>query len=355
MRPIIIAISIAFFCTSIHAEETVSLEIEEYLEGYNDAYFNAEYQKAIDLGLEALRVIEKNYTPEHPNAAAMLNNLAALYKAKGNYAEAEKLYKKALATYENTLGLDNLYAAKVWNALGENYQARRKYSEAESSYKNAQAILEKSVGSNDPSVEIIQSHLGSLYKDQRKYAEAEETLKASLQAIAGAYGEGHPMLIRLISDLGKVYEIQKKSAEAEQYYRYCWGVFKGNFYQEDATIDKAMNRLKQEADRLWAQRNEPIYRRLMDFNDLYIGPWHPDAPRILDQLPMLYLKQERYSEAANIYEDSLEIMLSNLGPQHLNVAKVLENMEKFYRKMGRPDKADEAAEKARLIRDRKRY
>jgi tetratricopeptide (TPR) repeat protein len=70
---------------------------------------------------------------------------------------------------------------------------------------------------------------------------------------------------------------------------------------------------------------------------------------------MLYLKQQRYVEAQNIYEDSLEIMLSNLGPDHLNVAKVLTNMSKFYRKMGEIDKANDAKEKAELIRSKIRY
>ncbi|MCX5705604.1 MAG: tetratricopeptide repeat protein [Candidatus Omnitrophica bacterium] len=354
MRKILIAIFIAVVFTSIYAEEDISWQVEEYLDGYNDAYIYGDYQKAIDLGTSALGVIEKKFGPDHPNDAAMINNLATLYKIKGNYAQADELYQKALGIYELTLGLDNLYTAKVWNALGENYQAWRKFNEAESSYNNSIDILEKNLGSNDPAVAIVRSHLGSLYLDQHKYAEAESILKTSLQAIADS-GQEYPKLIRLASDMGKLYEKQQKFTEAEQYYRYAWGVFKSCFYQEDASIDKAINRLKSEAAKLWSQINEPIYKRLMDINDLYIGPWHPDAPRVLDNLPMLYLKETRYAEAVNIYEDSLEIMMSNLGQEHLNVAKVLENMAKFYRKMNKPDKAKEASEKAEFIRSKKRY
>ena len=32
--------------------------------------------------------------PEHPDVAASLNNLAGIYKAQGNYAQAEPLYKR---------------------------------------------------------------------------------------------------------------------------------------------------------------------------------------------------------------------------------------------------------------------
>jgi tetratricopeptide (TPR) repeat protein len=91
---------------------------------------------------------------------------------------------------------------------------------------------------------------------------------------------------------------------------------------------------------------------MMDLNDLYVGTWHPDAPDFLNNLPMLYLKEKRFSEAQNIYEDSLEIMMSNLGPNHINVANTLTNMGKFYRKMGNRAKAEEMEEKAKIIRQK---
>ncbi len=36
--------------------------------------------------------------------ATSLNNLALLYKAQGNYAEAEPLYRRSLAIWEKALG-----------------------------------------------------------------------------------------------------------------------------------------------------------------------------------------------------------------------------------------------------------
>jgi len=345
----------AFIACFSYAQGDLSWEIEEYLEGYINACFNAQYQKSIDLAEDAIRAMEKEYGPEHLNVAAMLNNLAALYKIKGKYAEAHKLYSRALVIYEKRLGLDNYYAAKVWNAIGDNYQIRRKYPEAEKSYKNSQLILEKNFGSGNPNTSVLLSYLGSLYKDQRKYKEAEDMLLFSLRSITAAYGGGHPILIRPLNDIGKLCEMQGRLKEADEYYKYGWSIFKGNFYQEGASAGGALNRLQSEVDKLWEQRNEPIYKRLIDINDLYVGPWHPDAPEILDSLPNLYLELTRYSEAENIYEDALEIMLSNLGPEHLNIAKVLDNMARFYRKMRKFDKAQEASGKAKLIHGKNLY
>ncbi len=349
---VFLIVSLVIFPVLSFAEDNISWQIEEYLEGFLDAYFNARYQKAIDACEDALIVIEKKFGPGHANTAAILTNLGNLYKIQKKYNQAEKFYKKALEIYESSMGIDNIYTASVWNALGENYQSRRKFNEAEGSFNNAQQVLAKSFGVNAPGPALVGGQLGILYKEQRKYKEAEAILISSLQSAVGGYGEGHPILIHMVSAIGKLYEAMGQELQAEQYYRYAWWIFKNNFFQEDATIDKAFNRLKSESDKLWSQRNDPIYKRLLNINDLYVGPWHPEAPDIIENLPMLYAKQKRYVEAENIYEDALELMLSNLGSNHLNISKVFDNMAKFYRKIDKPDKAKESLEKARLIREK---
>lgn len=346
---VLIILSVSFF-TFIYAEEETDLRLEEYLKSYSDAYFSAQYQKAIGIADSALNAIEKKFGPNHPNVAAMLANLAALNKIQSRFSEAEKLYKRSLEIYESTLGLDNPFAAKIWVALGENYQARHKYIEAESCYKNSKIIWEKNFGPENPNTNAALTDLGDLYRLQHKYAEAEAMLKRSLEITATAYGQGHPVLIRPLSILGLLYNDQGKTAEAEHFFKFARGIFKGNFTREEPTIESAVNRLKAEINRIRSQRDEPIYKRIVDLNDLYIGPWHQDAPKIIDNLPALYLKEERYTEAENIYQDSLELMLSNLGPDHLNIVKTLNNMEKFYRKIGEPEKAKEAKVDAQTVR-----
>ena len=51
--------------------------------------------------------------PEHPEVATSLNNLAALYKAQGRYAEAEPLYRRSLAIKEKALGPEHPSVATI--------------------------------------------------------------------------------------------------------------------------------------------------------------------------------------------------------------------------------------------------
>ncbi len=57
--------------------------------------------------------------PDHPDLAASLNNLAALYQAQGKYAEAEPLYKRSLAIAEKAFGPEHPIVAQAL----ENYAA----------------------------------------------------------------------------------------------------------------------------------------------------------------------------------------------------------------------------------------
>ena len=57
---------------------------------------------AIDIQ-RALAIWEKVLGPEHPDVALSLNNLALLYHAQGQYAEAQPLYQRALAILEKTM------------------------------------------------------------------------------------------------------------------------------------------------------------------------------------------------------------------------------------------------------------
>ena len=62
-----------------------------------ELYRTGKYERAVIVAKKALQVAEENAGPDHPDVAASLNNLALLYRAQGQYAQAEPLYKRSLA------------------------------------------------------------------------------------------------------------------------------------------------------------------------------------------------------------------------------------------------------------------
>ncbi len=72
--------------------------------------------------------------------AASFSDEARLYYQQGEYAEAERLYRRSLAIREKALGPDHPDVATSLDNLAELYQAQGKYAEAEPLLQRSLAI-----------------------------------------------------------------------------------------------------------------------------------------------------------------------------------------------------------------------
>ncbi len=80
---------------------------ESLMEAYREGralYEAGRYEQAIPFYREALDFGEREFGPDHPTTATLLDNLAVLYHSRGRYEEAEPLYQRALAIREKALG-----------------------------------------------------------------------------------------------------------------------------------------------------------------------------------------------------------------------------------------------------------
>jgi tetratricopeptide (TPR) repeat protein len=89
-----------------------------------------EYDRAVAVAKEAIRLAEKEAGPDHPDVARSLNRLAGLYGVQGRYVEAQPLYERALAIRETALGPDHPALATSLNNLGLLHHRRGRYAEA---------------------------------------------------------------------------------------------------------------------------------------------------------------------------------------------------------------------------------
>ena len=80
---------------------------------------------------------------EHLTLAITLNNLALLYQAQGQYAQAEPLYQRALALWEKALGPEHPLLVISLHSLVLLYQSQGHEAQAEPLYRRALAILEE--------------------------------------------------------------------------------------------------------------------------------------------------------------------------------------------------------------------
>ena len=281
---------------------------EKYNKAGMKAYRQGQYAEAEKQWVSALKEAE-TFGPQDPRLATSLNNLAALYKAQGKYAEAEPLHLRALAIREKVLGPEHPQVATSLNNLAELYRTQGKYAQAEPLYKRSLAIKEKVLGPEHPSVATSLNNLAALYKAQGHYAEAEPLYRRALAIKEKALGPEHPGVATTLNNLAELYRAQGQYAEAE-----------------------------------------PLHKRALAIREKGLGPEHPRVATSLNNLAMLYRAQGKYTEAEPLYRRSLAIDEKALGPEHPNVATVLENYAVLLRKTKRKREAKKLEARAKAIR-----
>ena len=70
-------------------------------------YQQGRYSEAAKVAEEALKVAEKTFGTDHPNAVLSVFALGRIYHAQGKYTESEPLYKQSLKIWEKALGPDH--------------------------------------------------------------------------------------------------------------------------------------------------------------------------------------------------------------------------------------------------------
>lgn len=127
-------------------------------------YRGARYAEAEGLFERSLRIREKMQGRDHPDVAALLNNLANLYREQSRYAEAEPLYRRALRIWENLLGDEHPSVATALNNLAALYTDLGRHAEAELLFERALRIWEESLGPEHPSTQMARQNLEGLQR-----------------------------------------------------------------------------------------------------------------------------------------------------------------------------------------------
>ncbi len=103
--------------TSCLAQSSAKAKVDALYQKYIQLNKQGRYQEAIQYAKELVPAGEEVFGKGHPNVAIFMNNLAELYRALGDYAKAEPLYKRSLAIYEKVLGPEHPQEALGLNNL----------------------------------------------------------------------------------------------------------------------------------------------------------------------------------------------------------------------------------------------
>jgi CHAT domain-containing protein/tetratricopeptide (TPR) repeat protein len=298
-------------------------------------YRGRDNEKAESLHHRARTIWEKAYGPEDPRVAASLNNLAILYDYIGNYAKAEQCHKRALAIKEKTQGPEHRDVADCLHNLGDHYHERGEYANAEPLYQRALVIREKALGPEAPDVAAVLDNLATLNRDRGDYVKAESLAQRVLAIREKVLGPEHSDVAAALFELANINRDRGDYAKAEM------------FYQRAQTIWEKTQVLSSSLGALFLNDRAILYRKMGDYAqaeqlhkraqailEKVRGPQHPVVAQILDDLATLYCEMGEHTKAEPLLQNALAIHEKARGHQHLLVAESLNNLALLYAAKG---------------------
>lgn len=151
----------------------------------------------------------------HPERIHVINNLAVLYRSRGDEAAAESLYRDVLQDSRDTRGHLHPGTATIMNNLARLLKSQGRLDEALDLLEQALHIRSERLGERHPLVAMTYSDLGWVQHDRGALEAAERHYRKALDL----YPPGHAWRAATVFNLGRLFEAREQFELAEQHYR----------------------------------------------------------------------------------------------------------------------------------------
>ena len=185
-----------------------------------------EIHRVLDRGTESerdfvrgLELARTHRAVEDPLRAALLNNLAGLYRDRARYADAEPLLEESLRLRESPPGAGPVAIATARLNLAEIYRLQGRNDDAAPLYAKALELARPALGAGHPSLAAFVNQAAVSFEEDGRLDEAEPLFREALAGAEQALGPRHPLVAQTLDDLGRLLERRGAWAAAESTYR----------------------------------------------------------------------------------------------------------------------------------------
>lgn len=306
MRRIIVFIIVLVTATGAWAQDADSIAVADSLNSLANENFRAgNYDEALRLGGEAMRIRQEILGEESLDYAQSLNDMARFHSFKGDFFEAIRLGRKAIELKERLLGTENAdYAQSLSNMAGY-FSRTGNYDEAVRTGEEAMAIRERVVGKQHPDYAQSLNNLAKYHYFRGEYDLAVQMEKEALALREQIYGKQHPDYATSLSNLA-------------------------DFYEQQGNLAEAM-RCGSEA---------------LEIRRTTLGEHHPDYAESMANLAAYHHTLGNHAEAVRWGEEVLSLRKDVLGEDHPSYAWSLCKMANYYSANEQTDSADVYAVRA---------
>jgi tetratricopeptide (TPR) repeat protein len=266
------------------ADDLVRLTVQGELVHASLLRGRGELATAEAVGRRALALAEARLPARDPVVGSALNDLGVIHKFRGNYAEAEIVYRRALDIIESpedsadsasAAGVDADALATLYHNLGGLAHARGDFDAGEPLARRALELREAERGADHVQSAADRAAWGALLEGQGRFAEAEAAYVRALAVFERQLGPECLEAAAALASLGSVRHARGALAEAEG-----------------------------------------AYRRALAIREAALGPAHGDLGLTLHNLAVLLDERGQTAEAAAMGERARAMLAATLGEAH---------------------------------------
>ncbi len=204
------------------------------------ASFNADrYPEALSYFDTCLIIYDSILPPDHPEIAALLNNMGVVHNFRGDYRNALHFLKSSLQVHLGQPGGNTAdETAAMYSNIGLLLMESGDFHKALPYFRQALDIRENLLGENHPDVARGCNYIGDCYLQMNQFANALPWLNKALQIQQNLQPGGKPAdRSDCLSDLGTYHEKTGNYPQAISFYRRALAVHQDR--PDGSTVDVA--------------------------------------------------------------------------------------------------------------------
>ncbi len=302
--------------------------------------WRAEYSRAAELLREALEINRRN-DDTSPAVAKNLFNLAEVYLATGELADAEAYANDSIGLFE-TLGTDyGLELAEAKSLLARTLQIRGDLDTTETLLLEAIALVESIEGSDHPLVAYYLQNLGVLQRSKGDLDVAAVTLQRAVESTRRILGDRHDLLAAILVDQGMLQLMDGRHASAEQVIREALAISTENHGSVHPRVGYQRTILAMVLhDMRQYGAAEAELREALDVYSQALGPGSQYTASVLTELGAVLNSAGRPDDAVEMLQEALDIRVRDYPLDHELVAKTKAELANVYLALGRLNEAE---------------
>jgi tetratricopeptide (TPR) repeat protein len=291
--------------------------------------------------------------PDHANAVAARDRLAAAYEAAGKSADAVSVFQTTLTEREQNQGPEHAETIEARANLAHAYVTGGRPADAVALYERTVADSARMLGPGHPATLDARARLAQAYQAAGQPRQALVAQEVLLTEAERHLGVGHPVTLGARSGLAASYAAAGRPKDAITQYQRALADQERMHGPDHPDTIAARSHLAS-AFRAAGKAKEAIaqYQRVLADRERVEGADHPLAIAARANLAYAYRSAGRLREAVPLYERTLNERIRVQGPDHRDTLTARSNLAACYQRAGRM--ADAIPQYERALADSER-